>query len=374
DLRNLLSLDITAGWLNECREIPFDIFNGIMSRVGRWPNGSARPTWFGCLLDSNPWHSESEYHRAFVIDPRPAYKLFHQASGVSAEAENIANLPGGSAYYTRMEERLADKPDQLKVDCYSEWGALRSGQVVYSKYVDSVHCKPFELPKSARIRIGVDFGIRACAATLMYRSPTGAHLVFDEVVSFEEDLPRFVDAIKMRLANQWPGHSFEWGVADPAGQQRNLSGQTAFQIAASRGLYLQPAATNELSVRLAAVTKLLVEMAPDGSPALVIHPRCKWLRDGFLYGYKFSQQRGSGKIADIPEKSDHSHVHDSLQYLALRSVGAIFQAHGSGAGISHDDFVRACADRRAPTDNWDAIHGHRENRNRFDPRRWNGEP
>jgi hypothetical protein len=366
DLRNLLSLDLTAAWINECREMPFEIFTGIMGRVGRWPNKGVRPTWYGAILDSNPWFSESEYHRAFVIDPRPGYKLFHQPSGISPEAENLGNLPPN--YYRDMERDLAGEPDKLAVQCYSEFGALRSGQVVYPAYIDNVHCREFTLPKGAAIRIGVDFGIRACAAVLMYRSPVGVHYAFDEVVSFDQDLPHFCDAIKARLSNQYPGHPFEWGVGDPAGNARNLSGQTAFDIARARGLYLTPG-NNELAPRIAAVNKLLTTTAADGSHALQLHPRCKWLRDGFLFGYKFEKAKGTGRIADVPTKDDHSHVHDALQYVCQRSVGALFTAHGSPG--AQDEFAKACADRNTPSMREFLFKDAPEKRSGGeDPRRW----
>lgn len=369
DLRNLLSLEITGAWVNEARELPFETTMAIMGRTNRWPRGNGvTPTWTGLLLDSNPWFSESEYHRAFVIDPRRNYKLFHQPSGVSAEAENLANL--GLDYYTDMERDLAAEPDKLAVQCYSEFGALRTGQVVYPKYIDKIHCREYTLPTGAPIRIGVDFGIRACAATLMYRSPVGVHYVFDEVVSFDQDLPRFADSIKARISNQYPGHPYEWGVGDPAGNQRNLSGQTAFDIARARGLYLL-AGNNELAPRIAAVNKLLIEMAADGTPAFQLHPRCKWLRDGFLFGYKFNAQKGTGRIADVPGDSDFTHVHDSLQYVAQRSVGALFSAHSGGGfgGVSHDQFIKGCAARsqRKPDEPFDFIFGGNHKHDSFDP-------
>ncbi len=370
DLRNLLSLEITGAWINECRELPFESAVAIMGRTNRWPRGPGiRPTWTGIIMDSNPWFSESEYHRAFVIEPRRGYKLFHQPSGVSPEAENLANL--GPDYYRDMERDLAAEPDKLAVQCYSEFGALRSGQVVYPRYIDAVHCRDFELPAGAPIRVGVDFGIRACAAVLMYRSPVGVHYAFDEVVSFDQDLPNFCDAIKARLSNHYPGHPFEWGVGDPAGNQRNLSGQTAFDIARTRGLYLQ-AGNNELAPRIASVNKLLMTTAADGSNAFQLHPRCKWLRDGFLFGYKFEKAKGSGRVADVPSKDDFSHAHDALQYVAQRSVGSLFSAHGSSPGVSHEDFVRGCAARtQQQPDNRDWLFRDAERRHAdTDPRRW----
>lgn len=361
DLRNLLSLEITGAWINECRELPFETAMAIMGRTDRWPSGDVRPTWTGILLDSNCWFSESDYHRAFVIDPRPGYTLFHQPSGVSPRAENLAN--NGVNYYKNMERDLAAEPDKLAVNCYSEFGALRSGQVVYPRYIDKVHCVDFKLPAGVPIRLGIDFGIRACAAVLMYRSPVGVHYAFDEVVSFDQDLPHFCDAIKARMSNAYAGHPFEWGVGDPAGNQRNLSGQTAFDIARARGLHLMPG-NNELAPRIAAVNKLLTESAADGSNAFQLHPRCTWLRDGFLYGYKFEKAKGTGRIADVPMKNDHSHAQDALQYVAQRSVGALFAAHGGGGGVSHDEFLRLAAARQqqAPKD---FIFGDQPGRGRF---------
>jgi hypothetical protein len=369
DLRNLLSLELTGCWANECREIPFETAMAILGRTGRWPAAGVKPTWSGLIGDTNPWYSESEWHKHFMVDLRPGYKLFHQPSGLSPEAENLANLPAN--YYEKMERDLAAEPEKLKVHCYSEWGALRSGQVVYPKYIDGTHCKPFELPRGVPLRIGIDFGIRACAAVLMYRSPTGVHHVVDEIVAFDQDLPSFCDALKARMSNAWAGHPFEFGVGDIAGNQRGLSGQSAFDIARSRGVFLQPASTNELSVRLAAVNKLLTMLAADGKPAFLMHPRCKWLREGFLYAYRFEQQRGTGRVADVPTKGDHSHVHDALQYVALRSVGAIFAAHGGAAGISHDQFVRGCAARgqQQRPDGYDIVFGNRESQRITDPRR-----
>jgi phage terminase large subunit len=351
DLRSLLSLELTGAWLNECREIAFETAMAIMGRTKRWPakiNGG--PSWSGIIADSNPWFAESEWHNAFVVKPRQGYKLFHQPSGMSAAAENMANLHPD--YYRDMERDLAAEPDKLAVNCYSEFGALRSGQVVYKAYSDAVHCKEFSLVKGAPIRIGVDFGIRACAATFMHRTPIGEHLVVDELVAFDQDLPSFIDAIKRKLTNEYAGHPREWAVGDRAGSQRNLSGITAFQIAAARHFPMIPSATNELSVRLAAVNKLLTTMAPNGKPAFQLHPRCKWLREGFLHGYKFEQARGSSRIADVPGKSDWSHPHDSLQYVAMHSVGAVMAAHG-GDGPSGDDFARACAARNRQASGFD---------------------
>lgn len=54
DVRKLLSMELSGGFINEAREIPFEIFQGLKSRLPRYP----APKNGGCtqpllLLDSN---------------------------------------------------------------------------------------------------------------------------------------------------------------------------------------------------------------------------------------------------------------------------------------------------------------------------------
>lgn len=347
DTRALLSLELTGAWVNECRELPFGTFATIQSRVGRWPSRAAGcATWSGVIADSNPWSAETPYHDAFVVNPRANYRLFHQPGGLDPAAENLANLIEG--YYDAMTVNKAHDPDALAVERDAKFGAMRSGEAVFRQYTDAAHCREFVLPPGCPIRIGIDFGIRACAAVLMWRSPDGVHHVFDELVTFDADLPTFIQALKMRLSTTWRGHPLEWSVGDRAGTQRNLSGETAFRIAGRCGFPIIPSATNELSVRLGAVNRLLGTMVA-GKPALALHPRCKWLREGFLHSYKFDRARSSNKVADLPAKNDWSHVHDALQYVAMHSIGAITAMSGGNTVgmLDQDAFNRACANRDA---------------------------
>src|SRR6185436_4481958 len=60
DVRRLLSLQLTGAWINEIREVPFDIIRPLLGRCGRYPSkavgGAARR---GIIADTNPWDTDS---------------------------------------------------------------------------------------------------------------------------------------------------------------------------------------------------------------------------------------------------------------------------------------------------------------------------
>lgn len=100
DVRKLLSLEITGAYVNELREVPKDILDGLTMRAGRFPSmADGGPSWYGVWGDTNPWSEDSEYAELFR-NPPEGYELFRQPSALSPEAENVRNLVPG--YYQRM--------------------------------------------------------------------------------------------------------------------------------------------------------------------------------------------------------------------------------------------------------------------------------
>jgi hypothetical protein len=346
DLRNALGAEYTGVWFNEGREIEEKLFSALCARVGRFPAAAsgAAPTWSGALLDSNPWFQESYLHDRFLLNPRPGYKLFHQPGGLSPGAENLDNLAQtpatmvlpfgdpkrrarGRTYYLDMERDMS--PDEFRIVGCAQFGALRSGQAVYQDYVDSVHCAEFLAPPNAGLIVGIDVGIRASAAVLLHRTPTGSFLVLDEVACFDRDLPGFVAEIRRTLA-RYPSATVERYIVDPAAGQRQLSGMSAIEMLRAAGLYAIPAVTNSPPVRIGAVGSLLRQMGRDGLPVFRLHPRCTFLRKGFLGGYAFAKGR-HGQLADRPGDSDYTHTADALQYAVLAAVGTVQGAMGGDA-------------------------------------------
>lgn len=113
-VNKLLSLELTGAYINECREIPKAIFDGVQGRVGRYPSKvQGGPTWWGVWFDSNPWHQRHWLHELFKRNAPPkGFELYEQPSGLADDAENTDNLPPG--YYSDL---CAGK-DQDYIDCY----------------------------------------------------------------------------------------------------------------------------------------------------------------------------------------------------------------------------------------------------------------
>lgn len=99
-VKKLLSLELTGAYLNELREFPKAIFDGLQGRVGRYPavkDGGC--SWRGVVADTNPWHTGHWGYKLFRAPPE-SFELYEQPSGLSTQAENVENLDAG--YYPRL--------------------------------------------------------------------------------------------------------------------------------------------------------------------------------------------------------------------------------------------------------------------------------
>ena len=65
DVRKLLSMELTGAWVNEARELPKAVIDGLTHRVGRYPtlsDGGAKP-WRGIIMDTNPMDDDHWWYR-----------------------------------------------------------------------------------------------------------------------------------------------------------------------------------------------------------------------------------------------------------------------------------------------------------------------
>lgn len=157
---NLLSLEVTGGWLNEMRECPWQIVDALQGRVGRYPSKrEGGPSWWGLWGDSNPADTESKMYKYFVeTDHNPEHAaLFMQPDGLGPDAENLDNLPGGRRYYEQMA--VGKDPEWVKVYCRGQWGYTIDGKPVYPEYHDETHCKEIKPTKYSTLYRGWDFGL-----------------------------------------------------------------------------------------------------------------------------------------------------------------------------------------------------------------------
>jgi len=315
DVAKLLSLELTGAWVNEAREVPKAVLDTLTSRVGRYPSARVGgPSWFGVILDTNPPDTDHWWYK-LAEELRPAgFEFFAQPSGLSADAENLPNLP--DEYYARQVAGKSD--DWVKVYVHGEYGFVQDGKPVVPEYRDSLHCREFELDRRYELVIGADFGLTP-AAVIGQRIHGGQVRWRHELVTEDMGSKKFAGELKAFIAAKLDGFQIGPMVGDPSGDIRAQTDETTvFQILRAEGLPFQPASTNDFTIRRDAVGQGFSRLI-DGEPACIIHPDCRVLRKGLMGGYRMAriQVAGAERYHDKPEKNMFSHVCEAQQYGML---------------------------------------------------------
>lgn len=321
DVRKLLSLELTFGYVNEAREIPKAVIDMLLERVGRFPSyrdatiRNAGGYWSGIWMDTNPPDEDHWWYRLFEEEKPQGWRLFRQPSGRGPDAENLQNLRPG--YYQDVGGK---SPEYIRVYYDGEYGFVLDGRAVYGEYTDSFHCTEWadRLP-GIEIRVGMDFGLTP-AAVFIQRDARGRWRVIDELVSDNMGISRFADLLASKVQASYAAHTFRF-FGDPAGEQRAQTDErTVFEILRSKGIMAMPARSNDFTLRREAVAVPLMQII-DGKPGLAIHPRCRQLRKGMAgkYSYRRVQVVGDERYHDKPDKGMYSHVCEALQYGMLES-------------------------------------------------------
>ena len=338
-ISDLLSMELTGAWVNEAREVPWPVIDALTGRVGRYPAmKDGGPSWTGLWMDTNPPDVESEWYNFFeeadhteAVERLAAFipgltvdtfrAIFKQPSGLSPEAENLANLRPG--YYQQLA--VGKSEEWIKVYIKGEYGFTVDGKPVFPEYDDPYHCpsekekwpKPVDTMPIVR---SYDFGLTpACVFSQI--TPRGQWIVFDELVATSMGVDDFSDEVLDHSARYYPGFEFN-DYGDPAGQQRAQTDEkTCFQILHNKGILIEPG-LQTLAIRLESVRRPLNRRV-DGRPQFVLHPRCQKLRRAFLGGYHWRRLRVHGeRYSKEPDKNQFSHVMDALQYAGTRLFGA----------------------------------------------------
>jgi len=339
DVRKLLSLELTGAWVNEARELPLAVIQGLTHRVGRYPTKQhGGPTWRGIWADTNPMDNDHWWYRLAEKEPiRGKYKwsFFKQPSGMvectgdtpgalpaagrfwtmNPEAENIGNLPPG--YY---EQQLGGKNlDWIRCYVGGEYVYVQEGKAVWPEYMDSLmSVEALDYDPSVPIQVGLDFGLTP-AAVIGQKMRNGRWHILHEIVSFSMGLERFGQILIHDIQTRFPkAQIFIWG--DPAGVARDgIFEVTAFDYLKTLGLNAQPTASNDFMVRREAGA-LPMQRLIDGKPGIIVAHDCQRLRKSLAGGYHFKRVGvggGTDRFKDAPNKNEHSHIGDAYGYLML---------------------------------------------------------
>jgi len=155
---HLLSVEFTGGWVNEAREVPWELIRVLFGRAGRYPPKDEVGAFMKLLvLDTNAPDTQSDWYKFFETDKKPKLAaIYKQPSARGPKAENLDHLQND--YYSDLVQILTEEEAKVYID--GEYGFIRSGRAVYPAYKDSIHCREFDFPvPGIEIYRGWDFGL-----------------------------------------------------------------------------------------------------------------------------------------------------------------------------------------------------------------------
>lgn len=343
-VKKLLSLEVTGGWMNEAREQPKAILDGLTGRVGRFPKAQdGGCTWSGVIMDTNPPDDDHWWYDLAEVERPSEFAFFAQPAGDSEEAENLDWLlqtpetmaypvghqirrAAGRQYYERL--KAGKTVEWIKVYVKGQYGTVHDGKPVYPEYNDSLHTKEITPIQGVQLKIGLDFGLTP-AAVITQTDARGRLLVLDEMCGEDMGIRQFLeDLLIPHLMAVYPAF---WAkkdaliqfVGDPAGAQKAQTDErSCFDEVRAKHLKIRPAKSNAWLPRRSAVAWFLSKLS-GGQPAFLMDPCCTTVRKGFNGGYKYRriQVTGEERYTEEPMKNKFSHPHDALQYAALEAGG-----------------------------------------------------
>lgn len=349
----LKSKQWTWAWADEATEMPQQWFFNIGGRVGRFPKAyHGGPTWAGFWMTYNAPEEDHYLYDLHMNAPYDFDKLkklygrtidedglremvsqgiefFEQPSGLSPNAENIHNLPGGRAYYYKQ---VMGKPEWwVSRMIHNRFGMSRLGEPVFTSYSDERHLAPsqFGYNPDLPLYVGLDAG-RTPAAVFVQQDPSGAIVVVGEFCFVGTARP-FARALKDYMIREFRTVEGQAWIYDPTAEQSrsDTDDDTWAEIFADEfGLEpheIEPAETNKIDVRLQAINDLLDHpRLPDGLEKFMLNrEKCPMLRRGFNSGYHWTVQPQTGYVnREVPNKKHpSSHPMDALQYVVMYVAG-----------------------------------------------------
>ena len=125
DVRRLLSLEATAAWVEEAREVDEDVFSGLQGRVNRFPNMAMGGATQPCVICSTNPPPVGTFWHEMMTKPGKKTEIFMQPAALledgtlNPEAENLTNL--SPSYYDNLVDGKTD--DWIGVYLKNKYGA-----------------------------------------------------------------------------------------------------------------------------------------------------------------------------------------------------------------------------------------------------------
>lgn len=328
DVRRLLSLEVSAAWVEECREIDPEVFAALQGRTNRYPARIAGGvTHAGVICSTNPppvggfWHD-------FMTKETKGVEIFMQPPALLEDdtlnpgAENLENL--APDYYDNLISGKTE--DWINVYLKNKFGAGSNGRPLYrGSFKASFHVSKEPLKAVLAginpLIVGMDNGLQAAAAVMQQDARGRVNILAEAFVPEDETMgvETFLDKLLIpKLRNKFPQFPMEkiLFVLDPACFARSqLNEATIAQAVGRRGYRAIQASTNDPEQRISAVEQLLLRQA-DGAAGFLVDPECQHVINALEWGHRY-KRTASGVHTTEVEKNHFSHIGDGVQYGAL---------------------------------------------------------
>ena len=333
DVKKFKSLEITGYWIDESIEIAEEIKNMLKNRIGRYPQKC--PVRFG-IETTNPPDVEHPTYSQFAWDPPPpgpipkAIPLKNHIGFWQPPGENNKNLRPG--YYDDLRSDYASDPDWIDMYIDGKPGMVIRGKLVYNNFDRSYHVakEPLIWAQGLLYR-GWDNSGNSPACVVLQMPQLHQLQVLAEFYSDKENIIDFTDRVSTELNIRYPNANYQdWG--DPAGENKYSTRAKGFTSNAELmreecGVAVMSSEQN-FQARIESVEKAL--NMRDG---LLIDSSCTRIINGFLGGYCYPEIGNTGIYGEAPIKNKYSHIHDALQYVAVRILGGTRKKRMSAAEI-----------------------------------------
>lgn len=328
DVRRLLSLQLSAAWAEEAREIEPEILKGLLGRVDRFPSAVAGGVTYPGVIFSTNAPMMDTYWQELISDPPDNFEIFIQPPAVlddgsiNPEAENSAYL--SEDYYPNL--MAANTEEWVRVYLKNQFGPGNAGQPVYrASFRRDFHVSKeplLAIPSQVHpLIVGCDNGLQGAAVVLQQDARARVNVLSEAFVPADVTMgyEKFLDTILIpHLIARYPKapRSQFIFVMDPACFQRSqINEATIAQAVQARGYVAVRASTNDPEKRVQAVEGLLTRTIDAGAGHLV-DPSCTHLAKALEWGYRFKKS-ADGATTTTFEKNHHSHIAEAHQYGCL---------------------------------------------------------
>jgi hypothetical protein len=328
DVRRLLSLELSAGWIEEAREIDEEVANGFQGRVNRFPNRAAGGvTYPGVVASTNPPPIGGYWHQR-ITEPTSKTGVFIQPEALLEDgsinplAENLENL--APDYYDNLLEGKSE--EWINVYLKNLFGQGDAGRPIYrASFKASFHVAKGPLKPIVQslhpLLVGMDNGLQAAAVIGQMDMRGRLNILGTSFVPKETTMgvATFLDRLLIpKLTAKFPNFRREniVFVLDPACFQRSqVDEKTIAAEVSKRGFQVIKAWTNDPEKRITAQETLLSRQI-DGEAGYLIDPDEAHLIAALEWGYRYKKQATDLTQPTI-EKNHYSHIAEAGQYLAL---------------------------------------------------------